>query len=170
MNTPGTPAVPAVPAVQQDVTVTLTVSAKTLYDLKNPTQDEIDKLCLLSDDHKGEYTQNQYDPKHFVSEVYKEYKVKWTGASTNKGYSVEITNYVHKAGLPDSVQVINDTTKTSQGTPKFKQIIGEVNKVTPNPQSEAELDCYNIYFEVYDLSGNKPGKAFYVDPKLKGNP
>ena len=47
-----------------DVKIILTVSSKYLYETENPTPADVEKLCLLSDDHIGNMS-----PIHLMTQL-----------------------------------------------------------------------------------------------------
>ena len=79
--------------MSKKVTITLTVNASALYALVNPTQDQIDINCSLSDDNGGSSPDGKIED--FQSNVYINQDVRWQGATNDPGYSVAITSIVY---------------------------------------------------------------------------
>lgn len=145
----------------QKVKITLTVAAKSLMALGNPSTSEIDRLCLISDDDKGKFV-GALELADFISDVYKGYEVKFKGESINDGYKIEITDCVHKPGEagamdPHSIEHI--------GVYPSREVEYDIN---PGVITVPLDTSYIIHFKITDPTGLS--QDFIIDPILRVNP
>ena len=143
----------------QKVEIELTVDASSLYALTNPSQQQVDSNCSLSDDNNGSSNGTIED---FTSNVYLDKDVKWKGKTSDDDYSVSIDSIVYESN-DDDVNFFNDTTINGTG--------GHDGTVTSKVKNDNSLtgkeDDYTINFSVYYKKAN--AKSFSIDPKLKAN-
>ena len=147
-----------------DVKITLTVSAKYLYETANPTPADVEKLCLLSDDHNGNHFPNPDDAPatngNFISDVFKSKNVKWTGKSIDPSYVIRIDDFVVKSEEEPPVEsaVIDIDSKTTLGLSVAYKVKDSI--------SAGVAEDYTIEFTI-TKAGNS--KSFSLDPKIRPN-
>ncbi|TDE07197.1 hypothetical protein [Flavobacterium sandaracinum] len=143
------------------VEIALTVQASSLYAMSNPSQQDIDTACSLSDDNSGRSSNGTL--KDFLSNVYLNQDVKWIGISTDRGFSVAIDSIFNE---PETRDVNFFDVETIYGTG------GRSGNATAKVKNDSNLvhkhDKYTITFSVY-ADGNS-SKSFHIDPKLAANP
>jgi len=150
----------------QPVVITLNVTnAETLFNLVDPTQEQIDALCTISDNNSGSSSDNKIED--FTSTVYINNNVRWQGTTDTPprdGYTVAINSIVYETDPNDPTDVNFFDTLTSSG--------GRSANVNGNVRNDNALsgkhDVYKIVFSVYNSGTNF--KLFSIDPKLKVNP
>ena len=142
-----------------DVKITLTVSAKYLYETANPTPADVEKLCLLSDDHNGNHFPNPDDAPatnaNFISDVFESKNVKWTGKSIDPSYVIRIDDFVPKSPPSNVIEISSKTTLGLSVAYKVKDSI-----------SAGVAEDYTIEFTI-TKAGNS--KSFSLDPKIRPN-
>ena len=142
-----------------DVKIILTVSAKYLYETENPTPADVEKLCLLSDDHIGNHEPNSSnDPAtnaNFISDVYRSKNVKWTGKSIDPSYVIKIDDFVPKSPPSNVIEISSKTTLGLSVAYKVKDSI-----------SPGVAEDYIIKFTITKSGSSKP---FSLDPKIRPN-
>ena len=140
-----------------DVKITLTVSAKYLFDngsASGVNTSNVDQLCLLSDDRIGKYDSPAKN-ENFRSEVYKSKNVLWTGKSLDPSYLIKIDDYVAKSGTS---AVVDINTKTEVGFSVVYKVLDEASE---------DDETYKIIFSIKHANTLK---QFSLDPILKANP
>lgn len=150
--------------MSKNVQIVLSVDAQRLYQISNPTQEQINDYANLSDDNDG-FTENG-KVQDFLSNVYLGKNIEWIGVSTDPRYSVAIDRIVYDFDLNDPNDkcfLEDDITIAGSG--------GNTGKVIATVKDQAEmaktLNVYKIEFSVYY---NNKSKAYLVDPKLISNP
>ena len=154
---PPTPPPPPPPS-GKPVIITLTVSAKDLYNLSpqplTNNQGELDSYCSLSDDNTT--NPGQIPPggnlNDYTSTVYAGKTVTWVGAnSENDGYRVLINS------------ISNNPAFFASDPP------GQSGRVTATLQNNINgvEDTYTIFFTI-DPPGNESALSYQLDPKLSG--
>ena len=150
----------------QDVTITLTVSAKRLYEIgETAATTDVDKLCLLSDDNDGKYDGSN-KAVDFRSNVFKDDKVIWTGRSLDKGYNIRIDNYSRKDDTTSKVLDIDTRVPIGGGSNQrvaYTVLSGAVEAVVNDPGKE---ENYKVKFTIIHDSTEK---EFTLDPKIRPN-
>jgi hypothetical protein len=149
--------------MSKNVQIVLTVDASSLYQMSNPSQEEIDTVTTLSDDNGG--VSHNGKVQDFVSNVYLGHKVVWTGSSTNKGYSVAIDRIIYDFDLNDpNDKCFLEDDIIIMGT-------GGVNsKVVATVKDQIEMaKTQNIYKIEFSVHYNKLAKSYLIDPKLLAN-
>jgi len=150
----------------QPVVITLNVTnAETLFNLVNPTQAQIEALCILSDDNSGSSPNNNIED--FTSTVFINNNVKWQGTTDTPprdGYTVAINSIVYEPDSNDPTDVNFFDTLASSG--------GRSANVNGNVRNDEVLrgkhDVYTINFSVYNSGNNF--KPLHIDPKLRVDP
>lgn len=146
--------------MSKPIVITLSVQTKKLFDLLKPTQDQIDSLCVFSDNNNGKSPQGTVED--FTSTVFINNNVKWVGASDDKGFTVAIDSITFK---PNSgvVNFFKSTTLNGNGGTS-----GNVNANVKNDESLiGKHSDYLIVFSVFESPSNV--KSFSIDPKLLAN-
>ena len=143
------------------VVIALTVQASSLYAMSNPSQEDIDNACSLSDDNAGRSQNGTL--KDFLSNVYLNQDVRWVGLTNDNGYSVAIDSIFNEPesrdlNFFDATTIYGTGGRSGNATAKVKNDSNLVHK----------LDKYTINFSVY-ADGNS-SKSFHIDPKLAANP
>jgi len=147
----------------KNVQIVLTVDASSLYNMKNPSQDEIHDNCTLSDDNDGiSETGKVVD---FLSNVYIAQNVEWVGESKDKGYDIGIDSIVYDFDLNDPNDIYfldDDITITGSG--------GKKSKVVATVKDQADIaETNNIYKINFSIYYKNVAKKYLIDPKLKAN-
>lgn len=143
------------------VVIALTVDASSLYAMNNPSQEDIDNACSLSDDNSGRSTNGTL--KDFLSNVYLNQDVRWIGVTNDNGYSIAIDNIFNEPesrdmNFFDATTIYGTGGRSGNATAKVKNDSNLVHK----------LDKYTIHFSVY--ANEDSYKSFHIDPKLAANP
>jgi len=139
------------------VVISLNVQANSLFNLENPSQEQIDSLCSFSDDNNGNSPNGTVED--FTTTVYINNNVKWIGVSQNQGFKVAIDSINYK---PNGNNVNCFDTPILQGS---GGISGNVNANVKNDSSlQNRYNDYLIEFTVYESPHNF--KSFSIDPKL----
>ena len=143
------------------VVIALTVDASSLYAMNNPSQEDIDNACSLSDDNSGKSSNGTL--KDFLSNVYLNQDVRWIGVTNDKDYSIAVDSIFNE---PESPNMDFFDTTTIYGTG------GRSGNVTAKVKNDSnlvhKLDKYTINFSVY--ANGDSSKSFHIDPKLAANP
>jgi hypothetical protein len=141
------------------VTITLTVSASQLFAIANPTSQQVDNCCGLSDDNNGSIPSGG-TIDDFTSNVYAGHSVTWIGnPSTNpsdNGYNVAIDSISNNASFFPTNPVNGNGGRS-----------GRVSG-TLNSGVNGATDTYTINFTIY-APGNGGQQSYSIDPKLQGN-
>jgi hypothetical protein len=149
--------------MSKNVQIVLTVDANSLYQMFNPSQEEIDTFATLSDDNDG-YTANG-KVQDFLSNVYLGRNVEWIGSTTDDGYSVAIDRIVYDFDLNDpndKCMLEDDITIAGTG--------GCHSKVVATIKDQQEMaKTLNIYKIEFSIHYNNVAKSYLIDPKLQGN-
>lgn len=149
--------------MSKNVQIVLTVDAKSLYQMSNPSQEEIDTYSTLSDDNDGISENGKV--QDFLSNVYLGRNVEWIGSTTDEGYSVAIDRIVYdfdlndpndKCMLEDDISIMGSGGSDSKVIATIKDQI-EMHKT---------LNVYKIEFSIYH---NNESRSYLIDPKLIGN-
>jgi hypothetical protein len=149
--------------MSKNVQIVLTVDAQRLYQISNPTQDQINDYANLSDDNDG-FTENG-KVQDFLSNVYLGKNIEWIGASTDPAYSIAIDRIVYDFDLNDPNDkcfLEDDITIAGSGGNKGKVIA----TVKDQLDMAKTLNVYKIEFSIYY---NNKSKSYLVDPKLISN-
>ncbi len=147
----------------KNVQIVLTVDASSLYNMTNPSQDQIHDNCELSDDNNGiSETGKVID---FLSNVYIARNVEWVGESKDKHYDVAIDSIVYDFDLNDPSDIYfldDDVTITGTG--------GKKSKVVATVKDQADIaETNNIYKINFSIYYKNNVKKYLIDPKLKAN-
>lgn len=149
--------------MSKNVQIVLTVDAQRLYQISNPTQEQINDYANLSDDNDG-FTGNG-KVQDFLSNVYLGKNIEWIGASTNPEYSVAIDRIVYDFDLNDPNDkcfLEDDITIAGSG--------GSNGKVTATVKDQLNMaKTLNIYKIEFSVFYNNKSKSYLVDPKLISN-
>ena len=149
--------------MSKNVQIVLTVDAQRLYQISNPTQDQINDYANLSDDNDG-FTENG-KVQDFLSNVYLGKSIEWIGASTDPAYSIAIDRIVYDFDLNDPNDkcfLEDDITIAGSGGNKGKVIATVKDQI----EMAKTLNVYKIEFSIYY---NNKSKSYLVDPKLISN-
>jgi hypothetical protein len=138
------------------VNISLTVQAATLYAIEDPTQQDVDDNCQLCDDNNGQ-SPNNGPIEDFVSTVYTNNFVKWTGDTADQGYSIAIDKIANDSNFFATNPVLGN------GGPS-----GNVRAEVSSTVSSGSIDVYTIGFYIYPPR-NGTAKYYSIDPKLQGN-
>jgi len=150
--------------MSKNVQIVLTVDASSLYQMSNPSQEEIDNVATLSDDNDGISESGKV--QHFLSNVYLGYNVEWIGSTTDNGYSVAIDRIVYDFDLNDpNDKCFLEDDITIMGTG------GCNSKVVATIKDQIEMaKTQNIYKIEFSIHYNNVAKSYLIDPKLIANP
>lgn len=147
----------------KNVQIVLSVQAAALYNMMNPSQDEIHDQCFLDDDNDGIAENGKV--QDFLSNVYLGKNVEWIGSTTDKGYSVGIDRIVYDFDLNDPNDkcfLEDDVTIAGSG--------GCNSKVVATIKDQTEMaKTLNIYKIEFSVHYNNVAKSYLVDPKLQAN-
>lgn len=149
--------------MSKNVQIVLTVDAHSLYQISNPSQEDINDYATLSDDNDG-FTENG-KVQDFLSNVYLGKSIEWVGVSTDPAYSVAIERIVYDFDLNDPNDkcfLEDDITIAGSG--------GCDSKVVATVKDQLEMaKTLNIYKIEFSLYYNNTSKSYLVDPKLISN-
>lgn len=149
--------------MSKNVQIVLTVDAQRLYQISNPTQEQINDYANLSDDNDG-FTDNG-KVQDFLSNVYLGKNVEWVGASTDPTYSIAIDRIVYDFDLNDPNDkcfLEDDVTIAGSG--------GCHSKVIATIKDQVEMaKTLNIYKIEFSVHYDNVSKSYLVDPKLISN-
>lgn len=149
--------------MSKNVQIVLTVDAQRLYQISNPTQEQINDYANLSDDNDG-FTDNG-KVQDFLSNVYLGKNVEWVGASTDSAYSIAIDRIVYDFDLNDPNDkcfLEDDVTISGSG--------GCHSKVIATIKDQVEMaKTLNIYKIEFSVHYDNVSKSYLVDPKLISN-
>ena len=150
--------------MSKNVQIVLTVDADSLYQMSNPSQEEIDTYATLSDDNDGLSENGKV--QDFLSNVYLGRNVEWIGSTTDNGYSVAIDRIVYdfdvndpndKCFLEDDISIMGSG--------------GCNSKVVATIKDQQEMaKTLNIYKIEFSIHYNNVAKSYLIDPKLIANP
>lgn len=149
--------------MSKNVQIVLTVDAHSLYQIPNPSQDDINDFANLSDDNDGCTDNGRV--QDFLSNVYLGKNVEWIGASDHPDYSVGIDRIVYDFDLNDPNDkcfLEDDITIAGSG--------GSNSKVIATMKDQIEMaKTLNVYKIEFSLYYNNSRKSYLVDPKLIAN-
>jgi hypothetical protein len=147
----------------KNVQIVLTVDASSLYQMSNPSQEEIDTMATLSDDNDGISENGKV--QDFTSNVYLGHNVEWIGSTTDNGYSVAIDRIVYDFDLNDpNDKCFLEDDITIMGTG------GCNSKVVATIKDQVEMaKTQNIYKIEFSVHYNSVAKSYLIDPKLIAN-
>ena len=149
--------------MSKNVQIVLTVDANSLYQMSNPSQEEIDTMNTLSDDNDG--VSDNGKVKDFLSNVYLGRSVEWLGSTTDTDYSVAIDRIVYDFDLNDP----NDKCFLEDDT-TILGIGGCHSKVVATIKDQLDMaETLNIYKIEFSVHYNNSSKAYLIDPKLISN-
>lgn len=149
------------------VKISLVVEASALYEINNPSKEDIDELTFLSDDNKGKSTTGKNED--FQSIVYIDSDVKWIGGTVfpktaDEDFKISIDSivYEHKDNDRD---FFNKSTIDANGDNKTTVTA----KTKKDKSLEGLEDVYKINFSIHPTKkGIGAAKGPYpIDPKLK---
>ena len=150
--------------MSKHVQIVLTVDANSLYQMSNPSQEEIDTMTTLSDDNDGVSENGKV--QDFLSNVYLGHNVEWIGSTTDNGYSVAIDRIVYDFDLNDPNDkcfLEDDVTIAGTG--------GCHSKVVATIKDQIEMaKTLNIYKIEFSVHYDNVAKSYLIDPKLVANP
>lgn len=149
--------------MSKNVQIVLTVDANSLYQMSNPSQEEIDTVSTLSDDNDG-VTENG-KVQDFISNVYLGHNVEWIGSTTDSGYSVAIDRIVYDFDLNDpNDKCFLEDDITIMGTG------GHNSKVVATVKDQVEMaKTQNVYKIEFSIHYKNAAKSYLIDPKLIAN-
>ena len=149
--------------MSKHVQIVLTVDANSLYQMSNPSQEEIDNVTTLSDDNDG-FSHNG-KVQDFLSNVYLGHNVEWIGSTTDDGYSVAIDRIVYDFDLNDpNDKCFLDDDITIMGTG------GSSSKVVATVKDQVEMaKTQNVYKIEFSIHYKNAAKSYLIDPKLIAN-
>jgi len=149
--------------MSKNVQIVLTVNASSLYQMTNPSQDEIDDMTTLSDDNDG-FSENG-KVQDFLSNVYLGKNVEWIGSCSENGYSIAIDRIVYDFDLNDPNDkcfLEDDTTILGTG--------GCHSKVIATIKDQLDMaKTLNVYKIEFSIHYNSISKSYLIDPKLLSN-
>ncbi|WP_269222604.1 MULTISPECIES: hypothetical protein [Flavobacterium] len=149
--------------MSKNVQIVLTVDASSLYQMSNPSQEEIDTKTILSDDNDG-FSENG-KVQDFLSNVYLGRNVEWIGTSSDADYSIAIDRIVYDFDLNDPNDkcfLEDDTTILGSG--------GCHSKVVATIKDQLDMaKTLNIYKIEFSIHYNNSAKKYLIDPKLISN-
>jgi hypothetical protein len=149
--------------MSKNVQIVLTVNASSLYQMSNPSQEEIDTMTTLSDDNDG--VSDNGKVQDFLSNVYLGRSVEWIGSTTDTGYSIAIDRIVYDFDLNDPLDkcfLEDDTTILGTG--------GCHSKVVATIKDQLDMaETLNIYKIEFSVHYNNIAKKYLIDPKLISN-
>ncbi|CAN1554403.1 hypothetical protein MCETHM1_02318 [Flavobacteriaceae bacterium] len=149
--------------MSKNVQIVLTVDASSLYQMSNPSQEEIDTMATLSDDNDG--VSDNGKVQDFLSNVYLGRNVEWIGSTTDTGYSIAIDRIVYDFDLNDPNDkcfLEDDTTILGTG--------GCHSKVVATIKDQLDMaQTLNIYKIEFSVHYNNSSKTYLIDPKLLSN-
>ncbi|WP_264564582.1 hypothetical protein [Flavobacterium sp. N3904] len=150
--------------MSKNVQIVLTVDANSLYQMSNPSQEEINDYSNLSDDNDGIAENGKV--QDFLSNVYLGHNVEWIGSTTDNGYSIAIDRIVYDFDLNDPNDkcfLEDDVTILGTG--------GCHSKVVATIKDQIEMaKTLNIYKIEFSVHYNNVAKSYLIDPKLRANP
>jgi len=149
--------------MRKNVQIVLTVDAHSLYQISNPSQEEINDFATLSDDNDG-FSENGR-VQDFLSNVYLGRNIEWVGASTDPAYSIAIDRIVYDFDLndPNDKCFLEDDVTIAGSGGCHSKVIATVKDQLDMAKT---LNIYKIEFSVYF---NNASKSYLVDPKLISN-
>ena len=143
---------------RKQVNIALSVKAKTLFNIANPTIDEVEALCTLSDNNNG-FTNAGVNC--FTSQVYIGKNVRWKADSEDEGYEVLIDSIMQKGQGRSNYFFHAIALGRSLG-----RVISRVRDVR---SLKKEVESYSINFFVWPKGKEDLKKAYTIDPKLQAN-
>ena len=149
--------------MSKNVQIVLTVDANSLYQMSNPSQEEINDYSNLSDDNDGVSENGKV--QDFLSNVYLGHNVEWIGSTTDNGYSIAIDRIVYDFDLNDpNDKCFLEDDVTILGTGGCK------SKVVATIKDQIEMaKTLNIYKIEFSIHYNNVAKSYLIDPKLLSN-
>jgi hypothetical protein len=149
--------------MSKNVQIVLTVDASSLYQMTNPSQEEIDTMATLSDDNDGVSENGKV--QDFLSNVYLGHNVEWIGSSTHNDYSVAIDRIVYDFDLNDpNDKCFLEDDVTIMGTG------GCHSKVVATIKDQIEMaKTLNVYKIEFSIHYNTESRSYLIDPKLLAN-
>ena len=150
--------------MSKNVQIVLTVDANSLYQMSNPSQEEIDTMTTLSDDNDGVSENGKV--QDFLSNVYLGHNVEWIGSTSDNRYSIAIDRIVYDFDLNDPNDkcfLEDDVTILGTG--------GCNSKVVATIKDQIEMaKTLNVYKIEFSVHYNNIAKSYLIDPKLIANP
>ena len=150
--------------MSKNVQIVLTVDANSLYQMSNPSQEEIDTMTTLSDDNDGVSENGKV--QDFLSNVYLGHNVEWIGSTSDNRYSIAIDRIVYDFDLKDPNDkcfLEDDVTILGTG--------GCNSKVVATIKDQIEMaKTLNVYKIEFSVHYNNIAKSYLIDPKLIANP
>ena len=138
--------------------ITLHVEASNLFEIENPTQEQIDKHCSFSDNNNGKSPNGTLED--FTTEVYIDNNVKWLGQTSDRGFTIDIDSISFKPKGSEANFFNSDVLKGSGGIVHAD--------VLNDDRLKGKMYDYLISFSVTDSQNSS--KSYGIDPKLQVNP
>ena len=150
------------------VKIQLNVEASRLFQMSNPTQQDIHDRCYLSDDNGG--FSESGNIQDFLSNVYLTQEVEWEGVTDDAWYSIAIDKVVY------DLDASNDDFEMCFGNDESDDftIIGKGgasgNVVATVKDRESLIGKQNVYKIHFSVHYKEESKSYLIDPKVEINP
>ena len=146
----------------QKLTIKLAVQARELFQITDPTEEDINKYCTLSEE--GKTPEPGIKLAHFESEVGPNQKVAWVGSSNNLDYKIIVESIVHERHKKDT---LSDSEKTNKNFFNRVAICRRNQKLETQIKSDLQENDLSIYSIHFKIEKDDESKLYSIDPRLK---